>query len=213
MKRLIKKAENNIKWEDIPKNKQKSLIEDVTEKIITDDSEQFQDYCDNRVIDTFNSGYLHYMYDYQSGLFGLYGTIEIEDVLNLKGISIDMSELEISLLKTCIDSQSIYINNNDIDLAFDCDKVDISDAYDEDYVNAMYEQYFTIDEDIDIKDFCNKMRTFEQELNNILDDFCDEMTNTMEDWITIPDEEECVNYILNKDTYIDIDGDTLLIIE
>lgn len=194
-----------IKWEDITQEKQVELIEKAKNYIVLNKMEKFDFYCKDQIKKLFSKSNVNCQYNYEDDIFNIYGSILFDDISNL--INIKLSELEQSLFDFCLNDYKIKIDLFSNDYIIDNSKTYNKKTI-EDYIKNIEE-----DSNLDINSFFNKMRIVEKELYNIFNRFCYKMTLDMEDIIIIPDDNECINYILNNNFYVNINDDKLKIVK
>lgn len=194
-----------IKWEDITQEKQVELIEKAKNYIVLNKMEKFDFYCKDQIKKLFSKSNINCQYNYEDDIFNIYGSILFDDISNL--INIKLSELEQSLFDFCLNDYKIKIDLFSNDYIIDNSKTYNKKTI-EDYIKNIEE-----DSNLDINSFFNKIRIVEKELYNIFNRFCYKMTLDMEDIIIIPDDNECINYILNNNFYVNINDDKLKIVK
>lgn len=194
-----------IKWEDITQEKQVELIEKAKNYIVLNKMEKFDFYCKDQIKKLFSKSNVNCQYNYEDDIFNIYGSILFDDISNL--INIKLSELEQSLFDFCLNDYKIKIDLFSNDYIIDNSKTYNKKTI-EDYIKNIEE-----DSNLDINSFFNKIRIVEKELYNIFNRFCYKMTLDMEDIIIIPDDNECINYILNNNFYVNINDDKLKIVK
>jgi hypothetical protein len=215
MKRLVKKAEQEIRWSDIPKTKQKEIYYKAQEDIDGFLNDDFKDYAKQEVEKTFPDSDLDFTYDFgysQGDGFGLNGKISNDDVLNITQVKLSPDDLEI------FDYEGEYYIRNERRSPFYTDGMleDALSYWNEEDINYYLEDYFEEDKikSFDVKGFIEKIEIIHNKLDEFLDDFCARMKK--EGYENFDYEEDyVVDYLTaNEWTYTDAEtGEEYIIIK
>ena len=183
MKRLIKSEKRN-NFEDGKTindlTKTSKLIKKALKfnELEEDGQDIFNEECNIEINKKFPNSDIEYTYSLgysQGDGFGLVGSIDIDDALNLTNITFDQEEKD---LFDCLNnngegyrsSHNIRIYNPRRSTFFTDSMVDI--AYDKEDIKETAKE---VGIDIDINDFYNKLKQFDAKLKEALDQFCYDM--------------------------------------
>jgi hypothetical protein len=204
MKRLVKKAEQEIRWSDIPRTERNEIYYRAEEDVDDFLNSDFQDYAKQEVEKTFPNSDLKFFYDFsysQGDGFGLNGKISNDDVLNITQVKLSPDDLEI------FDYEGEYYIRNERWSPFYTDGMleDELSYWNEEDINYYLEDSFEEDKikSFDVKGFIEKIETIHNKLDEFLDDFCARMKKEGYEYFDY-EEDYVVDYLTaNEWTYTD----------
>ena len=206
--KLVKKA---LKFNELKKNVQEDMIQQEYETWVEEIKDLFDKECNEKINEKFPNSDIEYTYslNYSQGDgFGLMGSIDIDDALNLTNITFNQDEKDLfdnlnnngeghrasHEIRIFNPRRSTFFNDNMIDVIYN--KKDIKETAEE------------VGIDIDINDFYNKLKQFDAKLKEVLDQFCYDMEKRGYELLDNLEKDIKEDIILRDENY-DEDGNVI----
>ena len=187
------------------------MIQQEYENWVEETKDIFDKECNEKINEKFPNSDIEYTYslNYSQGDgFGLMGSIDIDDALNLTNITFNQDEKDLfdnlnnngeghrasHEIRIFNSRRSTFFNDNMIDVIYN--KKDIKETAEE------------VGIDIDINDFYNKLKQFDAKLKEVLDQFCYDMEKRGYELLDNLEKDIEEDIILRDENY-DEDGNVI----
>ena len=187
------------------------MIQQEYENWVEETKDIFDKECNEKINEKFPNSDIEYTYslNYSQGDgFGLMGSIDIDDALNLTNITFNQDEKDLfdnlnnngeghrasHEIRIFNPRRSTFFNDNMIDVIYN--KKDIKETAEE------------VGIDIDINDFYNKLKQFDAKLKEVLDQFCYDMEKRGYELLDNLEKDIEEDIILRDENY-DEDGNVI----